>query len=113
MRLIDIVFRPIKTSRLILRILRDCEVEVKFNPQRKPKVDEKMSEFIVIGYDLMMPASSFKLIEDTIVLVEGSAYGENRIWSRKKKQGIEVQKVSFAQAVAMCVNEKLEAANGN
>lgn len=113
MRLIDFVFRPIKTARFILRVMRDCEVEVKFNPQRKTKVDEKMSEFIVLGYDMMMPASSFKLIEDTIVMVEGNGYGENRIWSRKKKQGIEVQKVSFAQAVAMLVNEKLEKANGN
>lgn len=113
MRLIDIVLRPIKTSRFILRVMRDCEVEVKFKPQHRPKPTEKMSEFVVVGYNLMMPASSLKLIEDTIVKVEGTGYGKERIWSRMKDQKIETQEVSFAQAVAMCVNDKLEQANGN
>jgi hypothetical protein len=113
MRLINLVFRPIKTARYMLRILRDCEVKVEFKPQRKPKADEKMSEFVVIGYDMMMPASALKLVEDTIVMVSSDGYGENKIWHRKKDQSVSVQKVSFAQAVAMCVNEKLEAANGN
>jgi hypothetical protein len=97
----------------MLRIMRDCEVKVEFKPQRKPKPDEKMSEFVVVGYDMMMPASSLKLIEDTIVMVGSDGYGENKIWHRKKEQSVNVQKVSFAQAVAMCVNEKLEQANGN
>lgn len=113
MRLIDLVFRPIKTARFIVRIMRDCEVNVAYNPQRKSKLDEKMSEFVVLGHYYMMPASSLKLIEDTIVRVDSNGYGDNKIWHRTKDQDLSLQKVSFAQAVAMCVNEKLEAANGN
>jgi hypothetical protein len=60
----------------------------------------------------MMPASSLKLIQDTIVRVDSNGYGDNRIWKRVEDQELTVQSVSFAQAVAMCVNEKLEAANG-
>ena len=113
MRLIDIVFRPIKTSKLILRIMRETEMNIEFNPKRKSKLDEKLSEFVVLGHYYMMPASSLKLIEDTIVKVDSNGYGDNKIWHRNKDQELIVQKVSFAQAVAMCVNEKLEAANGN
>jgi hypothetical protein len=97
----------------MLRVLRDCEVNIEFKPQRKPKVGEKLSEFVVLGHYYMMPASSLKLIEDTIVRVDSNGYGEDRIWKRQKDQELTVQKVSFAQAVAMCVNEKLEKANGN
>ena len=113
MRLIDLVFRPIKTSRLILRLMQESEINIEFKPQRKRQPDEKMSEFVVLGHYYMMPASSLKLIEDTIVRVDSNGYGEDRVWKRQKDQALTVQKVSFAQAVAMCVNEKLEAANGN
>lgn len=113
MRLIDFVFRPFKTARRIVRIMRDCEMNIEFKPQRKPALNEKMSEFIVLDHNMMTPASSLKLIEDTIVMVGSNGYGEDKIWHRKKDQALSVQKVSFAQAVAMCVNEKLEKANGN
>ena len=113
MRLIDIVFRPIRTSKLILHIMRETEMNIEFKPQRKSKLDEKLSEFVVLGHHYMMPASSLKLIEDTIVRVDSTGYGESKLWHRDKNQELTIQKVSFAQAVAMCVNEKLEAANGN
>lgn len=113
MRLIDFVFRPIKTARFMLRILRDCEVKVEFKPRRANFHKDELSEFVVLGHYYMMPASSLKLIEDTIVMVDSNGYGDNKIWHRKKDQSLSAQKVSFAQAVAMCVNEKLEAANGN
>lgn len=111
MRLIDIVFRPIKTSRLILRILRESEINIEFKPKRPPsKID---SGFVVLGSSYMMPASSFKLIAQDIVKVDYDGYGDSRIWRRHKDQSISPTTVSFEQAVAMCVNEKLEAANGN
>ena len=113
MRLIDIVFRPIKTARFILRVVRDCEVKIEYNPKRKSLAAEKMSEFVVLGNYYMMPASSFKLIEDTIVKVDYNGYGKDRIWKRNADPELNVTAVSFAQAVAMCVNEKLEKANGN
>ena len=112
MRLIDIVFRPIKTSRTILRILRDSEVQIEFKPRKVDFKKEKMSEFVVLGHYYMMPASSLNLIRDSIVMVDYDGYGDNRVW-RRSKQDMTIHEVSFAQAVAMCVNEKLEAANGN
>ena len=112
MRLIDLVFRPIKATRTILQIMRDCQVNIEYKPSRKHKVDEKMSEFVVLGHYYMMPASSLRLIEETIVRVDSNGYGDNRVWHRVKDQELTLQSVSFAQAVAMCVNEKLEAANG-
>jgi hypothetical protein len=93
--------------------MRETEVNIEFRPKRPSVVGEKMSEFVILGSTYMMPASSLKLIEDTIVRVDYDGYGENRIWKRHKQQALTVEKVSFAQAVAMCVNEKLEAANGN
>lgn len=110
MRLIDIVFRPIRTSRTILRILRESEINIEFKPKRPDVVLE--SGFIVLGHYHMMPASSFKLIEQSIVKVDSSGYGKDAIWRRQKDQSLTVTKISFEQAVAMCVNEKLEAANG-
>lgn len=112
MRLIDIVFRPIKTSRALVRIMQQCEIRLEFKPTRPMAGDEKMSEFVVVAHDLMMPASSYHLIKDSLVKVSGSGYGDTRIWARAKNQDVHVERVSFAQAVAMCVNEKLEAANG-
>ena len=44
--------------------------------------------------------------------VDYNGYDDSRIWKRQKDQSIGVHKVSFEQAVAMCVNEKLEKANG-
>ena len=113
MRLIDFVYRPIRTSRTILRIMRESEVKIEFKPRAPMGKDEKMSEFVVIGYDMMMPASSWNLVKDSIVKVSGTGHGDTRVFSRAKTQSISVEKVSFAQAVAMCVNDKLEAANGN
>jgi hypothetical protein len=92
--------------------MRDCQVNIEYKPGRKGKVKERMSEFVVLGHYYMMPASSLKLIEDTIVRVDSNGYGDNRIWHRVKDQELTIQPVSFAQAVVMCVNEKLEAANG-
>jgi hypothetical protein len=112
-RLIDLVFRPIRTSREMVRIMKQCEIKIEFKPAAPIQKHEKMSEFVVVAHDLMMPASTYHLIKDTLVKVSGSGYGDNRIWARAKSQEISVEKVSFAQAVAMCVNEKLEAANGN
>ena len=112
MRLIDIVFRPIKTSRRILRIMRDCEMKLEYNPKRVENAE--VSGFVVIEeYGFMIPSTVFKMIEKDIVLVKGSGYGANRIWQRKEGQKIDVANVPFANAVAMCVNERLEQANGN
>lgn len=113
MRLIDLVFRPIRASREMVRIMKQCEIKLEFKPLEPLSKDVKMSEFVVVGHDMMMPASSYHLIKDTIVKVSGSGYGDGRIWSRAKSQTLSVENVSFAQAVAMCVNEKLEQANGN
>ena len=93
--------------------MKQCEIKIEFKPSKPMNKDEKMSEFVVVAHDLMMPASTYHLIKDTLVKVSGSGYGDNRIWSRSKSQEISVEKVSFAQAVAMCVNDKLEQANGN
>jgi hypothetical protein len=110
MRLIDLVFRPINTSKTIMRILRESEVNIEFTPKRPDTKIE--SGFVVLGHYHMMPASSFKLIEQSIVKVDSSGYGENTVWRRQKDQTLSLSKISFEQAVAMCVNEKLEAANG-
>lgn len=111
MRLIDIVFRPIKTSKLILRIMRESEINIEFKPKRPDTKVE--SGFVVLGHHYMMPTSTFKMIEQSIVKVDYNGYGDARIWKRQQDQSISLTTVSFEQAVAMCVNEKLEKANGN
>jgi hypothetical protein len=91
--------------------LRESEVNIEFKPKRPDTKIE--SGFVVLSHHYMMPASSFKLIERDIVKVDYNGYGENRIWKRQQDQSISLTAVSFEQAVAMCVNEKLEKANGN
>jgi len=112
MRLIDFVFRPISTARHVYKLMKDIELQPVYAPIHRKEV-EHPSGFVTINSTFMIPTSVYEMIKPSIVLIESSGYGSERVWRRNKKQAVSLTSIPFENAVAMCVIEKLEQANGN
>lgn len=113
LRLLDVMLRPWRTSRQLIKLLRNVHLNVVFEP---PKTKSPASEYVVIGSRFMMPASSFNMIRSSIVLVDYDyASGSGKIWKRRKttEQTVEFDEIPFETVVSMLVNERLDKANGN
>lgn len=112
MRLIDIVFRPFSTARRIYKLMKHIEMQPVYAPIDRKQV-EHPSGFVTINSTFMVPTSVYEIIKPSIVLIESSGYGSERVWRRNKKQDVSLTSIPFENAVAMCVIERLEQANGN
>lgn len=112
LRLLDVMIRPWRTSRELIRLLRDVHLNVEFEPA---KSKDAMSDFVVIGGRFMMPSGVFNMIKSSIVLVEYDyVSGHGKVWKRKptKDQNIDHDEIPLETAVVMLVNERMDKANG-
>ena len=113
-RLLDLLCRPWSVSRQMIRALKDMHVNMEV-VYGKPIIETKEypSGYVTINSTFMIPVSSFKLIEQDIVVVESEGYGSSRTWKRKKNQDVSISQITYEQAIVMLVNERLDNANGN
>lgn len=109
LRLLDVMFRPLRTSRALVRLLRNVHLNVVFAP---PKTPEVKSGFVVLANKYMMPSSTFNMIKHDLVVVDYD-YKGGKVWKRRSEQEVSVDEVPFETAVVMLVNERLEKANGD
>lgn len=103
--LFDVVFRPLRTSRALMRIIKQIEIEPKFVPSKGVEADK--SEFVVLTSNVMLPAGVFNMIRPSLVAVNIDGYSP-MTFARKKNQELTTHDVSYANAVAMLVAERME-----
>jgi hypothetical protein len=106
LRLIDVMFRPVRTSRALIKLLRDVHLNVQFEEPRAPEVK---SGFVVLASKYMMPSSTYNMIKQDLVVVDYD-YKGGKIWKRNHEQKVSVDEVPFETAVVMLVNERLDKA---
>ena len=104
--LFDIVFKPIRTSRKLMRLMKQIELEPKFKPVKNEIYADK-TEFVVLQSTTMMPAGVFNMIRPSLVAVEIDNYSP-MTFARKKTQVLNTYDVSYANAVCMLVQERME-----
>jgi len=105
LRLIDVMFRPIRTSRKIIKLLKDVQLEPKFAPIARP---ESESNYVVVNNPVMMPAGIYNMIKDSLIRTDTDYVGGKWLTKRHKDQEIRTTKVSFEEAVCMLVQERME-----
>lgn len=107
--LFEVVMRPIKTSRKLLRLMKEIELEPKFKANER--VEAKAGEYTVLTNNVLMPTAVFNMINASLVRVEMDGYSPVT-WKRHKSQDLSAYPVAFENAVAMMVAERLEEAHG-
>lgn len=103
--LFDVVFRPIRTSRALMRMMKQIELKPEFGKQAVPVT--KHSEFLVLHTTVLMPAAVFNMVRDSLVAVTTESYSP-MTFSRKKDQSLNTSSVSYENAVCMLVQERME-----
>ena len=111
LNLFDVVMRPIKTSRKLLRLMKEIELEPVFKPNKNADRHKDTSEFLVLTSTVMMPVALYNMIAPSLVAVETEGYNPMS-FKRRKNQILNIYEVSYASAVAMLVAERMEEANG-
>lgn len=105
LNLFEVVMRPLKTSRELLRLMKQIELEPKFKANEK--VDVVAGEYTVITNNVLMPTAVFNMIKASLVRVDMDGYSPVT-WKRNKTQDLSTYPVAFENAVAMMVSERLE-----
>jgi len=103
--LFDVVFRPIRTSRALMRMMKQIELKPEFTKQNVPTTPSK--EFVVLHSTVMLPAGVFNMVRDSLVAVTTESYSP-LTFSRKKDQSLNTSSVSYENAVCMLVQERME-----
>ena len=105
LNLFDVVFRPIKTSRKLMALMKSIELEPVFAEKSKAKVTAD-DAYTVITTRVLMPSAVFNMIAPSLVVVEMDGYSPVT-WKRNKNQKIDTYPVSFENAVVMLVQERM------
>lgn len=108
--LFDIVFRPLRTSRKMFRVMKSIELNPALRGVARETAD---SNYVVVSSNVLMPAAVFNMVKDSFVVMD-SKWDSGRLqYYRKRDQKLSTHKVSFEEAVAMLVAERLEKANAS
>lgn len=103
--LFDVVFRPIRTSRKLMRIMKQIELKPEFAKPKEPL--KEMSEFVVLTTTVMMPAAVFNMMKPSLIATDVDGYSP-MVFKRRKSQALSTYDVPYANAVCMLVAERLE-----
>lgn len=105
LNLFDAVFRPIKTSRKLMALMKAIELEPVFAEKAKG-VSTADDAYTVISTRVLMPTAVFNMIKPSLVKVEAEGYNP-LTWKRTKDQKIDTHPISFENAVVMLVQERM------
>ena len=103
--LFDMVFRPLRTSRELMHLMKAIQLKPEFAPVKRKQ--EKMSEFVTLHSTVLMPAAVFHMIQDSLVKVSVDSYSP-MTYKRDKNQALNTYDVPYENAVCMLVQERLE-----
>lgn len=101
----DVVFRPIKTSRRLMALMKAIELEPVFAEKAKG-ISTADEAYTVITTRVLMPTAVYNMIRPSLVRVEMDGYSPVT-WKRTKEQKIDIYPVSFENAVVMLVQERM------
>ena len=104
--LFDVVFRPIKTSRKLMALMKAIELEPVFKASKNAERQMQTSEFMVLVTTVMMPVGIYNMIAPSLVAVDTEGY-HPMTFKRRKNQTLSVYEVSYANALAMLVAERM------
>ena len=103
--LFDMVFRPLRTSRELMHLMKAIQLKPEFAPAKRKQ--EKMSEFVALHSTVLMPAAVFHMIQDSLVKVSVESWSP-MTYKRDKNQELNTYDVSYENAVCMLVQERME-----
>lgn len=112
LRLLDVMFKPWRTSRALIKLLRNVHLNVQFEPAQS---NSTLSEYVVFGNRYMLPAAVFNMVKSSITLVDYDyTSGHGKTWKRRpaKEQVIEHDDIPLETAVVMLINERMDKTNG-
>jgi len=102
----DVVFRPIKTSRKLMDLMKAIELEPVYKKQEGKDRHQPTSEFVVLHTTVLMPVGVYNMIAPSLVAVDVDSYSP-MTYKRSKKQELNKYEVSFENAVVMLVQERM------
>ena len=106
--LFDVIFRPIKTSRKLMALMKAIELEPVFKKQETTGTRHvQTSEFMVLTTTVLMPVGIYNMIAPSLVAVDVQDY-HPMTFKRRKSQALSIYEVSYPNAVAMLVAERME-----
>ena len=106
----DVVFRPLRTSRKMFRMMKDIELNPALRGEARETAD---SNYVIVSSNVLMPAAVFNMVKDSFVVMD-SKWDSGRLqYYRRREQKLSTHKVSFEEAVTMLVAERLETSNAS
>ena len=101
-RLIDVMFRPVRTARKLIRLLKDVELQPVLTQTDRKLVSE---DWVVLGGTYMIPSGVYNMICSSIKVVDYD--WKTELFSLKKDQTLSPRVLSHGEIVAMAVAERL------
>lgn len=113
MRLTEVIARPFKTARRILRLVKDVELVPVVGDTVRPEGWEKTAKLSTVyaridNPHILMPYDLYKQLEPYIVRLDYDYIGTKRHWKLHSDKQVAVQAVHVDDLTAMQVVKKLE-----
>lgn len=106
LRLLDVVFRPWKVSKDMIKLLQNIELEPVLKVTDRPKA-EVSKEYTVLHSTVLMPTAVFNMIQPNLTAVEYQ-YGNGKYnYTRKEDQKLNTGAVTLEEVAAMLVYERM------
>ena len=113
MRLTEVIARPFKTARRILRLVKDVELVPVVGDTVRPAGWEKTAKQSTVyaridSTHILIPYDLYKQLEPYIVRLDYDYIGTKRHWKLHSEKQVVVQAVHVDDLTAMQVVKKLE-----
>ena len=106
LRLLDVMFRPWKVSRDMIKLLQNIELQPVLKVADRPKADVS-KEYVVLYGTVLMPTAVFNMIEPSLTAVDYKYGGNTHQYTRKENQELTVREVTLEEVAAMLVYERM------
>ena len=101
----DVVFRPLRTSRKLFRMMKDIELHPTLRGTQRETPD---SNYVILTSNVLMPTAVYNMIKESLVVMDIKFGAGKSSWERHKTQDVRTHKMSFEEAITMLVTERLE-----
>lgn len=109
MRLTDLIFRPFRTYRWLIRTLRDIELHPELRVKKMQ--DQVDSEYVVIHGQVMLPSGVYNMIRGSLTNVDYDYTAGRYAYKLHKNKEITARTVSRADYIAMLVAQRFDDAS--
>lgn len=106
LRLLDVMFRPWKVSKDLIKLVQNIELEPVLKSSAKT-TNEVSTEYVVLHSTVLMPTAVFNMIQPSLTVVSYT-YGEGkRTYTRDESQKLTAGSVTLEEVAAMLVYERM------